>query len=74
MTASLRSEIIEPAAALLVDRLLANESGKPDGLADPTPLVDRDGDLRCPLDGRVFVTPSGFKQHVTKSHNKETTT
>jgi len=75
MRPDLEDRIVERVAQLLVERLLGDESpstrlsrsGKPDGLADPKPLVDEDGDLRCEC-GRVFVTPGAFKQHRTKMH------
>ena len=63
MKASIEDRIVRRAAALLVDRLLADESGVPDA----KPLVDGDGDLICEC-GRVFVTAAAMRQHVTKSH------
>jgi len=74
----LLDRIVERAAALLVDRLLAEDRyGKPNGstftsfeeneVNKPKPEVDEDGDLRCEC-GRVFVTPGAFKQHRTKMH------
>jgi len=63
MKATIEGRIIERAAAILIDRLLADESSKPDA----KPLVDGDGDLICEC-GRVFVTAAAMRQHVTKSH------
>ena len=64
MKASIEDRIVERAARLLVDRLLAaDESGKP----DTKPLTDGDGDLICEC-GRVFVTAAAMRQHRTKAH------
>ena len=63
---TLRDELIDRAARLLVARLLADESGKPNA----KPLVDADGDIHCPdCPDRVFVTKRAYHSHRTKTHH-----
>jgi uncharacterized C2H2 Zn-finger protein len=64
---SLRGRILDRAAELLLERILADEptKGKPDA------VIDGDGDLHCPdCPDRVFVTKRAYRQHRTKTHKE----
>ena len=65
---TLEDRIVERAAQLIADRLMG-DSTPSNRAKDKKPLVDGDGDLRCPEHpDKAFISETAYKWHRSRVH------